>query len=228
MKRHTVARKNIKTIRGLVLSFGLINAAHAMAQAPSPPRTPKEVLQAYRLIDAEGGRLSTSGWYKSSEFFVKPSQAPRQYVLEVIRDEKMWDSPISAGEENKVRIDVDCSALGQIDSLGRFTSMVGPSLIDSLGRPVSRPKPPFLNGPAPMAVIYYLVLTDSYWGFGPDRHGLRQVKGPLEWRIESFQYEPMVRIDAAIRYLTEVGDQSHSEVTKKNAQKSIAALRLLR
>lgn len=229
MEGHMTQQAGSKRYFGyLVLSLCLIYPAPARAQAPSPPRSPKEVLEAYRKLDAEGGRLSAGGWYKASEFFVKPARPPQQYVLLVVRGERMWDRPMSVGGEDRVRIDVDCDALGQIDSLGRFTSLVGPSLIDPSGRPVLRPKPPFVRGPASLAMVYYLVLSDTYWEFGLNQEGPREVKGPPEWRIETFGYEPTVTIETAIRYLTKLLEESNSEVTRKNANKSIAMLRQLR
>jgi hypothetical protein len=53
------------------------------------------------------------------------------------------------------------------------------------------------------------------------------VKGPPEWRIETFEIEPWVTIEAAIRYLTRLRDESSSGITKRNADESIATFRRL-
>ena len=37
----------------------------------------------------------------------------------------------------------------------------------------------------PIAQVYYLVLTDTYWEFGPHGEGPTKVKGQLKWRIET-------------------------------------------
>jgi hypothetical protein len=177
-------------------------------------------------MDAEGGRLTASGWYRASKFFLKPGRAPQHNVLEVIAGERVWDRPLPQGS-NKVRIDVDCDELGQIDSSGKFTSIVDPSLIDPSGRLVARPIAPALRGPVPVAMIYYLVLTETYWAFGPNQQGPSEVKGPPEWRIETFQYEPSVTIDVAMRYLAKLRDASSSAVIRSNADRSIATLRHL-
>ncbi len=126
--------------------------------------------------------------------------------------------------DNRVEIESYHDGLGQIDSLGRFTSVIQPSLLDPSGRPVAQSAPPRVRGPAQLAIIWRLSLTDTYWEFGPNREGPREVKGPLEWRIEEFPFEPSVTIDAAIRYLTKLRDESASAAVRANAEKSIADL----
>jgi hypothetical protein len=74
---------------------------------------------------------------------------------------------------------------------------------------------------------YDLVLTATHWEFGPNLEGPREVKGPPEWRIETFEIEPWVTIEAAIRYLTRLRDESSSGITKRNADESIATFRRL-
>jgi hypothetical protein len=178
-------------------------------------------------MDEQGGRLTASGRDKAAKFFVKPGREPQHHVLEVIGGERIDDGfPLLKGT-TRVRIDVSVDARGQIDSDGRFTSVLDPSLIDPSGRPLTRPIHARLRGPLPIAEIFYLVLTDTYWQFGPNRGGLREVKGSPEWRIETFQFEPSVTIDTAIRYLTKLRDDSGSEVIRSNADQSITILRRL-
>ena len=116
----------------------------------------------------------------------------------------------------------------QIDPSGRFTSMVAPSLLDPSGHPVKKLEPPFGHGPAPVVKPYALVFTETHWEFGPKGEGLHEVKGPPEWRIETFEFEPWITIDVAIRYLTKLRDESKSAAIRANADKSIATLRRLK
>jgi hypothetical protein len=53
------------------------------------------------------------------------------------------------------------------------------------------------------------------------------MKGPPEWRIETFEFEPWVTIEVAIRYLTQLRDGSNGETITRNADKSITILRRL-
>jgi hypothetical protein len=214
------------TIGVLALSLFSFSPTLISAETSTTPSSPSEVLEAYRKMDGEGGRLTASGWYRASKFFVKPGRAPQHYVLQVIGGEAVGDGfPWPKGTSNRVRIHVSVDARGQIDSSGRFTPVLDPSLIDPSGRPLTQLAHPSLSGPLPIIQIYDLVLTDTYWEFGPSREGAREVKGPLEWRIETFEFEPRVTIDVAIRYLTKLRDESSSEVIKRNADKSIATLR---
>lgn len=194
------------------------------AQGSEPSKSPTEVIQAYRQMDAAGGRLNVSGWYGASTFFLKPGRTPQSAAIMVIDGERVDHHRING---NKAEVQVPCSEVGQIDSEARFTSVVYPPLVDHTGRPPRVPGTPQLHGPEFVIPVYELVLTDTYWEFGPGREGPREVKGHLEWRIEHFEFEPRVTIEAAVRYLTQLRDESSSEIIKRNAEKSIAALRRL-
>lgn len=197
------------------------------AQTSTLPKSPREVLEAYLRIEEQGGRLTASGWDKAAKFFVKPGRAPQHHVLEVIGGERIDDGFPLLNGTTRVRIDVSVDARGQIDSSGRFTSVLDPSLIDPSGLPLTGLIHPRLRGPLPIAEIFYLVLTDTSWELRPNGGGPREVKGSPEWRLETFAFEPSVTIETAIRYLTKLRDESSSEVIRGNADKSITTLRHL-
>ena len=212
----------------LVLSLFLFAPAQAQTQSHTSLKSPKEVLESYRKMDAQGERLTASGWTRASVFFVKPAKRPLQTFMLIIDAERITD-PITIKGKNRVEAMVACLALGQIDSSGRFTTVVGPYLVDPSGRPLKQPPtPPLMTGPVPFMRPYELVLTDTHWEFGPKGEGPIEVKGPLDWRIERFEFLPVVTIDPAIRYLTKLGATSRSEIVKTNASKSIKTLRRLK
>jgi hypothetical protein len=167
-----------RTINGGVGACAFLACAIAIsAQNPTPLKPPTDVLQAYSKMDEQGGRLTPSGWYGASKFFVKPVRPPRQYVLEVIGGEEVDGGfPWPEGASNRFRIHVSADARGQIDGAGRFTSVLDPSLIDPSGSLLTKPVHPRLRGPLPLVQIYDLVLTDTFWEFGPNRDGPREVK----------------------------------------------------
>ena len=214
----------------LLLLCGLgASSTRIMAQSQAPPKSPKDVLQAYRKLEAAGERTTANGWYRTSAFFVKPSPPPALKAIEVISEELVDDpDPWFKGGKNKVQIAVICTAFGQIDALGRFTFTVFPYLIDRSGRPVKEPVRVPSDRPHLVNINYQLVLTDTHWEFGVRGEGLREIKGPPEWRIETFQFHQWITIDAAIRYLTTLRKESSSEVIRNNAEKSIATLRHLK
>lgn len=208
----------------LAMSLFCVGEISARAQGDTLPASPNEVLKAYRQMDAKGERLTASGWYRASKFFVKPARPPQHKVLAVMDDEMVDATVLTKG--NRAEIQVLCSAVGQVDSLGRFTFVVLPNLIDSSGRPVILPATEAMRGPnAPLTRVYDLVRTDTQWEFGPKGDGPHMVKGTPKWRIETFEFEPWVTIEVAIRYLGELRERSTSEVVRNNAEKSIVILR---
>lgn len=211
----------------LALSFLSIGPTPISAQGRTPVRSPLEVLQAYRKMDAAGERLTADGWYRASRFFVKPGRRPEVNVAAVTDGERVTDPDPWFKGNNGVEISVVCEQMGQIDSSGRFTSVVSPWLVDLPALNPRQPVTPQANGPAAAVRPYDLVLTDLHWEFGPGRGDLREVKGPPEWRIETFELHPWVTIEAAIHYLTQLRDESTSGTIKRNADRSIATLRRL-
>jgi hypothetical protein len=211
-------------LSAVVLSVLPIGPTLLWGQNRATPRNPEEVLRAYREMEMEGGRLAAAGWYEASRYFVKPEPPPARFTVTVTDGERV--EGVRANGSNAKGY-VLCSGVGQIDSEGRLTAVVAPSLLDTSGKPL-KPEAPYIHGPgAPVERVYNLVLTDTHWEFGPNGEGPREVKGPPEWRIEHFEFEPWITVGAAIRYLTKLRDESNSEVTKRNAEESLIALRAL-
>lgn len=194
--------------RLLTLGLLFVLAASVAAQS-SAEQSVKAVLQRYRKMDADGERLTPRGWYKASAFFIKPSPPPQHYVVTVMPGE-IVGKPLVTG--NRAEVWVEYYAEGRIDSSARFERTLAPTL----------------KGPIPSRQQYYLLLTDSHWEFGRNGEATKEVKGPPEWRIETFESEPRIMIETAIRYLTQLRNKSSDPVIRKNAARSIAALRRLR
>lgn len=213
--------------RVLIASLFSCQLTSSVAQTSVVSKTPLEVVKAFRKMDSAGERLTSSGWYKASQFFVKSARPTKQLFIYVIAEHEgmyvnTWHKVL-----NQQRVDVDFGAVGQIDSSGRFTSVVAPSLIDVLGLPVKKLDPPFMYGPIRCFDQYIVVLTDTHWEFGPNGEGPREAKGAPEWRIEHFPYQPRVTVNTAIRYLVKLRDESSNATIKRNAANSIATLRSL-
>ncbi|MGO9010157.1 MAG: hypothetical protein ACLQPN_08640 [Bryobacteraceae bacterium] len=204
----------------LMLSLFFVGPTRIPAQGADYPKSPMDVLKAYRKMDSEGERLTPEGWYRASKFFIKPERPPQKIVMYVTDGERITGPNPWIEGDKKTEIELVCSAEGQIDSSGLFTSLLSPGLAYP-----PRPRGSQSHGPAPTVRPYDLVLTDTHWEFGPNLEDPREVKGSLEWRIEAFEIEPWVTIETAIRYLTRLRDGSSSETIKKNADKSIATLR---
>jgi hypothetical protein len=207
-----------------ITSLGLLVASVAISQQNSP--TAKEVLQTYRQLDSRGGRLTVSGWYAASKFFVKPAPAPQRYILGVMSSEHVDDSRVT--EKNRAKAWMWRSALGQVDASGRFTSIVAPRLAIGPGMVSLDPAVPPMHGPTRQYCEYELVFTDTYWEFGPKGEGLREVKESPQWRLSNFEYQPWVTRDVAVRYLTQLHDKSSNRVFKSNLEQSIRKIRSIK
>ncbi len=211
---------------GTMLALSLLAAETIYSQNQAVSKSPLEVVKAFRKMDSAGGRLTDSGWYKASPFFVKPSKLLGQPTIMVIaQKEGIYQNTYFKDGPNKQQIDVDCGALGQIDAAGRFTFVISPSLIDPEGLPFNKLEPPFMHGPFRFIDHYVMVLTDTQWEFDPNEKKLKEIKGSPEWRIETFRFQPWVTMDVAIRYLTKLRDETSSATIKRNASQSIATIR---
>lgn len=207
-----------RIVGALLLS---VSTSVNLVRAQSVP-SPNEVVQAYRKLDAEGLRLTASGWYNATKFFVKPERPPQRYVLGVMFGEAIYNTRVDG---IRAEVLLTRSALGQIDSSGRFTSVVAPYLLGSQGRSPKQGDSPTIHGLTRIDAVYQLILTDTHWEFGPAGEGPQEIKGSPEWRLEYFEYEPWVTKDVAIRYLIKLRDESSSDIIRENASKSIAILR---
>jgi len=176
--------------------------------APAGGKSPKEVLELYRKVDSAGGRLTPSGWREAADFFVRPSLPPQDMAMTVMTGERVTGVKVT---DNRAELWILFSGEGRIDSRGRFTRTIAPGL----------------NGPAAIEQQYFLILTETHWELGASREAPRQVKGPLEWRIETFESEPRITVEAAIHYLRELRDSATDPQVKRNADHSIATLKHL-
>lgn len=207
------------------LLLGLLCPLSGSPQGPDPGASPQEVLREYRKIDAAGQRLTEPGWYSAAKFFVKPATPPQRRAFAVIESEVSTYRTSIDG--NRATISFRCSAIGQVDSSGRFTTLVAPLLIVASHQSATEHAAPPVHGPVALAREYDLVLGNIYWEFGPDGKDLREVTGQSQWRIETFEAEPWVYAAAAIRYLTKLHDESANSSIKSNAAASIVAINTL-
>ena len=205
----------------LALCFAyVLGPRQISAQQVTPRKSSLEVMQAFRKMDSEGERLTTSGWYKASKFFSMPARPPKERVIGVIAGfEDIYNNPYYK-VTNKEQVEVKCVELGQIDSNGKFTDKVHPRLIGPSVQPEK-----VLYGPLKSIKIYYLLLTDKQFELDPSSDNIKESRGAFEWKIETFDFEPWVTRVVAIQYLVGLRDRTTSNIIRKNAINSIATLR---
>jgi hypothetical protein len=180
--------------------------------------SPREVVQLLRNLDSHGERLTDAGWVSVSALFVRPEARPRKPSFLVVTDEVVGDAVVKGGQ---AEVWTESTDWGTVDRMARFSRVVGRATGPAgLGDA--------MQGPIMGRHYYRLVLTGKYWALCRDGVSLQEVNAKPAWRIEVSDPQPRVSIDAAIRYLTTLSSTSSDPTIRKNAVRSIAAIKGLR
>jgi|HubBroStandDraft_1064217.scaffolds.fasta_scaffold09893_4 hypothetical protein len=185
----------------------LIFCTLACTQSAMPVQSPKEVVEAYRRMDANGERLRADGWKKGNAFFLNPGSPPRARVVGVMTGEVVGQAKVD-GINAEVWTEFDF--VGKVDPTGRFSRPGGS---------------PTLKGPIASRRKYSLVLTAQH--VYPDAKG-QTTSGASEWKIKDFEPNSMVTVEVAIRYLERLRDKTSRDEIKRNAERSIKELNAFR
>jgi hypothetical protein len=174
--------------------------------------SPQEVLQNFWKVETEGSRLTPDGWYRATEFFLgRPIPPPQEKVISVVpNDCSLGTTSVTT---DKAELYLYCSDFKNLNSKLQ------------LGKPPNNPPngAPVVPG---MWIVYNLVLSDEHWELGPGGEP-HQVKNVSEWKIQGFPVGYIINRQAAIRYVTEMRDESADATIKQNADKTIAILKNL-
>ena len=200
-------KKNLKaSIRIGLISFGVLSA-FAVSGA-GPIKSAKEVVQRFISLDVEGARLTSQGWRKADTFFAQSSEPPRQKTIVVIA--KHYGLSEGAVNGNRADYSLGYEELGQITPLLQF--VVSNSGVET--RSISK---------------YNLILTDENRRPVTDEKAAKEMDAAFEWRIEGTQPAEMhIGVDAAMRYLADMREQTKDTIAKKNADKSLVTLKSYR
>jgi len=194
-------------IAAIAIVFVLAAVAPAQYRSPSP----REVVETYCRLDADGTQLVHGGWLRLARGFIPQEIHPGivkvvHFKLDVIAEYSVGNAVIEGN--GTARVKVTYSYIGEID-LGTLT--FSPSK------------------PAPVRVdeYYDLLLTGKHFDFNSnDEEAL--LNGPRGWKIVGFPRAPHVMIDIAVRHVGELRDKASSKATKQDANLTIAALNQLR
>lgn len=175
-----------------------IGLLFAVNSALSQELTARDAIVRYCKLDGQGAQLTASGWKQVRALFTTSGVPPRGRIM-VIRD-FVVSRPFP--EKGKTGFIVDYTPVGWIDLL----------------RAGFQPLPRTLEVRSDLFVI----------GIPGSSEKLKQRGKPDEWLIEGPIPQPRVTIDAAIRCLTELRASAKDVVIRKNAGKTIVALKALR
>jgi hypothetical protein len=164
---------------------------------------PREIIERLCKMDEAGIRLTPRGWHEADTMFLHPQRFSRNVSL-VVKDGDC--GTISAEVSgNDATVGVEYLVLGQIAPSMRF-SWTG-----------------HVTEPIKLRNSYTLVHTDTYWVMTGE-HGIRQVRGATQWKIEKFQRRQVVSVETAIRYVREVRERASDPMVKKNADETLRIL----
>ena len=195
--------------RSLIVVVALIVAFTASsAQNPvSYGRATEHVVIEYEQLVATGAFLTSEGWKKAARLYheAQPFSADREILLMTIGG--------AVGEnwrkENQAEVETKWTDfLGTIDSSLRY-------------------KPPQTDVPVSMTSFQFrLIYTNQHQEIAADGHSTRETSGSWEWKIEG----PMIRcatVNRAIEYVSVMRARSQDPQIRKNADRTMAALRRL-
>ena len=194
------------TLKAIFACLTLCALASAQLSGTTP-QSPKRVVATYRRVDANGERLTTSGWKKCNVFFLHPGFPPRDRVIGVMAGEIVGEATVKG---DKAEVWTEFDFLGKVYPTGRFSRSLDGS--------------PPVKGPVPSSSKYRLILVDQHSNSGA---GEAAGGGASRWKIEDFASDSMVKVNVAIRYLERLRDKSDNDDVKKNAERSIAELMAL-
>ncbi len=132
-------------------------------------QSPRDVLEQFCELDAQGKQLSVEGWNEIARLFVTPTSPKRDRVI-VVKD---FVVSRPAMDKNKAGFYVEYVQLGRIDS--------------SLAKLSRLP-------PIKVRANFELVSSDN-----TINNGAIRTAGRNQWRIEGTPAEPHLTVDSAIR-----------------------------
>jgi hypothetical protein len=191
-------------IHPAILGLGLVVATTSLALSQEP--SAREVLVRFCDLDARGAQVTPDGWQKVAGLFATPATPQRDRIM-VVRDfvvsqgSEKGRSPLG---ERMVGFHVVYTLLGLIDSSeARFD-----------------PIPPTMHVEPSLFVVRQLARRSG---------GVSSPVGEsAEWRIGGAVPEPHLCVDAAVRYTTDLRAGTTNDTIRRNADRTLAALRRLR
>jgi len=190
-----------------------LTAALSWQSSTEGTKSPKDVLEQFIRMDADGARLTRDGWYRTSRFFVRPVLPPPHKSVLVVSD--TFEVEVYEMKEDRAKVNVFF-----LNFYGRLDPQLNLE-------PAPKREPNGALVKEGMLFPYNLIRTDKHFEFEPGADAPKEVSGSVEWRIEDPRAIPAVSLATAIRYVTEMRDKSTDPAIKKNAAQTVAKLKKL-
>lgn len=192
----------------LAITLSLVVVAVSAQSVPSQRESPKEVMEHFCKLDAEGRWLGPEHWDEFTRLVTNPKPWDDNLEITVVRSYRV-ENPTLHGDG--AGVEVDYSVWGYIypNSFAplRFVRLEG--LVS--GEPVEK------------SIPLALVFSDKFMAVRQGKQ--EEMKGPLQWRIGMDILHPHITVATAIRYVTETRDKTNDPAVKANAERSLVALK---
>jgi hypothetical protein len=179
-----------------------------------PVRSAKESPEktADRFMRLEKGLLPEQ-WNELSGFFIETPK-PQWNKVHVVDIVDLGADPES-NVVNGASIIVSTNSLGELDASLRLRDY------PSMRLPLTTPSLSACFGDDKFG--FSLVLTEKHWETSKDG-AVRELNGPLAWKIEETSFEPLITLDTAIRYAKQQSEKTADPVVKRNAARTLRIL----
>jgi len=194
-------------VSGSIAAILLLGLTIVAAQTPQSKGKPTELVATqYEKFVANGAFLTPEGWKRAEKLFEESHAFPPDGEISLMATGGALGESWMKGNEAEVETKWT-DYLGTIDSALRF-------------------KPPKRDVPIVMTSFRFrLVYTNKHRDIGANGEAIREITGPWEWKIGEpliLRWTTPVR---AIEYVSLMRDKTDDPVIKKNADKTIAALK---
>ena len=193
-------------------TIAILKSLSAGTPLPAQPEgvvreSPSDI--ARRFVTLESGLLPDQ-WNELTNFFVetpKP-QWNKVHVVDVV-----YTGVDTNG--NSTLVGISTNALGVLDSSVRLSNY-------PLWRlPLGDSGASACYGDDRFA--FSLLLSDKHWQIATNGT-VKELDGPLAWRIEDTSFQPLITLNTAIRYVRQVRERTSDPVVKRNAASTLSIL----
>ena len=200
------AERTIKILKSL--SAG---APVPIEPTDAPKESPDDTARRFVQLEANlmPGRMTNL-----AEFFV---EAPSPQWEKVFIADVVGTGVDTNGDSAEVT--VSSNVLGELDASLRLTNY------PSMRLPLDVPSASACFGDFRFG--FSMLLSNKHWETAPDGT-VKELDGPLAWRVEDTRFTPLITLDTAIRYVRHAREETTDHVVKMNAARTLAILEYYR
>ena len=194
----------LRNIPRLISHFAMAVIASKAQTVGIQQSSPKEVLENFCKMDADGKQLGTGHQKELVGLFYQQKPLTESLDVTVVKDYVVRTLDV---RRDTAQVIVDYNVWGRVDYSLRFARLTGASQ----------------NQPIQIREYISMIRSDKHRELGSDGQW-REVQDVLQWRIKTMPSSPHVGVTAAMRYVREMGFRSRDPIAMRNAQATVAEL----